>query len=586
MSACAENRPSQSASVLDCGDKSPHSTTRHVALFQLVAPESDAGGSADVSKMSTRTAKVALLLAIVSVCLFGYVLNSQNGILREFQAALIQEQWMLLVCLAVWCGTFIFLTFSLKDLTLIGLLLIAIAAFFISQAASRPAVDAIILLAGVTLGRGVRVLLNEEFRMKNEVCGNTLEIVNRKSAIVNLLVGLVLLLAFASWWHLDVAHSFYPGTRWTGLWENPNTYGMLMGAGVVLTAGLFAASLKSKVQSPKSKIQGQTSTVPSPQSKIGKDESIWKSAIRNPQSAILLVAAGMMGVGLFFSYSRGAWLGTAISLLYLVKAYGKFKWRFVLPGIVAVAAVVFCFWHSTSDTGPWYLKRMDLSRASAQHRVAAWRGAVQMMRDHPFGVGWNKAVETYEKNYSPPEGGVAAITTNDYLMLGTQLGFPGLLCFLAYVVLSLKGESRKQKAEIPPLVTRHSSPAIASPATCHLSLQAASRAGVRSCDALVAESAGDAPSPGPAANQTTSRISSCDKGVAVTFCDGASQLRVACRAGALAMLVAFWFDGGLFTLATASVFWILLELSQVRNAECGVRNPPSQSYGATSAEAG
>jgi prepilin-type N-terminal cleavage/methylation domain-containing protein len=38
------------------------------------------------------------------------------------------------------------------------------------------------------------------------------------------------------------------------------------------------------------------------------------------------------------------------------------------------------------------------------------------------------------------------------------------------------------------------------------------------------------------------------------------------------LLVAFWFDGGLFTLATASVFWILLELSQIRNAECGVRN--------------
>ncbi len=51
-----------------------------------------------------------------------------------------------------------------------------------------------------------------------------------------------------------------------------------------------------------------------------------------------------------------------------------------------------------------------------------------------------------------------------------------------------------------------------------------------------------------------------------------SRLRAACRAGALAMLVAFWFDGGLFKLATAAVFWILLELSQIRNAECGSWN--------------
>jgi prepilin-type N-terminal cleavage/methylation domain-containing protein len=43
-----------------------------------------------------------------------------------------------------------------------------------------------------------------------------------------------------------------------------------------------------------------------------------------------------------------------------------------------------------------------------------------------------------------------------------------------------------------------------------------------------------------------------------------ASLRVACRAGALVCLVAFWFDGGLFKLATASVFWILLELGVER----------------------
>ena len=66
-------------------------------------------------------------------------------------------------------------------------------------------------------------------------------------------------------------------------------------------------------------------------------------------------------------------------------------------------------------------------------RLAAWRGALQMMWDHPFGVGWNRAVEVYAKDYSPPEGGAAIITTNEYLMLGTQLGGPGLICFVSYV---------------------------------------------------------------------------------------------------------------------------------------------------------
>jgi hypothetical protein len=42
-------------------------------------------------------------------------------------------------------------------------------------------------------------------------------------------------------------------------------------------------------------------------------------------------------------------------------------------------------------------------------------------------------------------------------------------------------------------------------------------------------------------------------------------LQTACRAGAIVLLVGFWFDGGLFKLATASVFWILIELGNAKN---------------------
>jgi hypothetical protein len=57
------------------------------------------------------------------------------------------------------------------------------------------------------------------------------------------------------------------------------------------------------------------------------------------------------------------------------------------------------------------------------------------MRDHPLGVGWNNAVKIYGEKYSPPEGSPAALTMNDYLMLGTELGIPALLCLVAYVGL-------------------------------------------------------------------------------------------------------------------------------------------------------
>jgi O-antigen ligase len=418
--------------------------------------------------------KPALFLAIVALCLFENVLHRQSSLYQEFEIALLQTQWMLLACLVVWCSTFIYLTFSLSGLPLVVLLIIAIVAFSISPPQNRPAADAFALLLGVTLGRAMRALLNQKGRMQ--------KIGKLKAESGNFLVGLVLLIAFASFWHLNITNNFYRRLRWMGLWDNPNIYGLLMGAGLVLTIGLLAQRQKEK----------------------GKRKKFL--------SFILFTAAGMMAVGLVMSYSRGAWLGTAIGLLYLAKVYGKFKWRWVLPPALIALVVICFFWNNTSDSAPWYVKRMDLSRPSAQHRVAAWKAGFEIMRDHPFGVGWNKAVGVYEKDYSPPEGGAAAITTNDYLMLGTQLGIPGLLCFVAYVGLCFRKVGRASR-----LSSERVSASIASASPMR---------------------AGETPA-----------------------------LLYACRAGALAMLVAFWFDGGLFKLATASVFWTLLELG---SSEMGV----------------
>jgi hypothetical protein len=196
--------------------------------------------------------KVTLLLAVAAFCLFEFMLHHQSDIFREYEAAFLSLEWMLLACLAVWGGTFLFLTFSMTDLPLIGLLLIAIAAYCIGQAA-RPATDALTLLFGVTLGKGARLLLKEEGRMKNEEVQSALAIVNRKSAIVNFLVGLVLLLALSAWWHLDMSANFYHGPRWMGLWNNPNIYGMLMGAGLVLAIGLLAGNAEVRMKNEEKK---------------------------------------------------------------------------------------------------------------------------------------------------------------------------------------------------------------------------------------------------------------------------------------------------------------------------------------------
>jgi O-antigen ligase len=504
---------------------------------------------------------ILLPLAIVALFLFGQTLYGYYNVFREFQTALLSVQWMLLVCLSLWCVTFIFLTFSLKDLPLIGLLLIAIATYFIGTA-DHPAADAIILLAGVTLGRGTQFLLQSRKRKAE----NQLE---TPHVISYFLIWLIVLLAFAAWWHLDMAGAYH-GPRWMGLWNNPNIYGMLMGAGVVLAIGLLAAKRRKRHKNNSISPETSQKLCSSRGDEAQTEENLVSSHAgcykENPvpspwpflrilcfiaakTSWFLIVATVMMAVGLLFSYSRGAWLGTAVGLLYLAWAYGKFKWRYVMLGAGLVALGALCLWGRTADTGPWYLKRLDFSRPSAQHRVSAWRGALQIMWDHPLGVGWNQAVATYDKNYSPPEGGAPALTTNSYLMLGTELGLPGLLCFVAYVGLCFKTNRR------------HLTPAL-SPFDPSAPVKRGEGELARSCDALVAEGVSDASSLGLAA--TAPSILSRDGGVAATFCDEASQLRCACRAGAVVLLVAFWFDGGLFDLPTAAVFWVLLELGAER----------------------
>lgn len=428
------------------------------------------------------------MLAIVAVCLFEFALHRQRSLFQEFEVAFLSLRWIYLVCLAIWCGVLFLLTFSQKDVSLIALLLIVIIGFII---ATRPAADALTFVFGITLSKGARFFLTTGSR--HESVPNKKQGIDQSELMsaATFLIGLVGLLAFGSWWHLDVSNNFYPtGVRWTGLWDNPNNYGMLMGTGGVLAIGLLAANSKFKIQNVKTN---------------------W----------FLGIAVFMLGVGLVMSYSRGAWVATTIGLFYLAWSYGKLKWRWVLTVILAAAAVVILFWHSTADTAPWYLKRLDFSRPSAQHRVAAWKAAVHIMLDHPLGVGWNQAVGIYEKNFSPPEGGAPALTMNSYLMLGTELGIPALVCFVAYVGLSI----RDRRSAV---VATAGSPGVTP--------------GV---------SAGGETPPQPA--------------------DETSALRVACRAGAIVLLVAFWFDGGLFDLPTAAVFWVLLELGNA-NAEGRMKN--------------
>lgn len=116
----------------------------------------------------------------------------------------------------------------------------------------------------------------------------------------------------------------------------------------------------------------------------------------------------------------------------------------------------------------------------------------------------------YDQFYRAPnvaEG--AAIQLNDYFTIGTTLGAPALVCFVALIALSLCPKSKVQSPKSVAFKGR---------------------------DSEVVQTLDPRPPP------------------------SVLWLPSFCRAAAVVLLVGFWFDGGLFKLATGAAFWILLAL--------------------------
>ncbi len=329
---------------------------------------------------------------------------------------------------------------------------------------------------------------------------------NKAQAVLGILI---FLLALSALWHPERGMEFfYRGQqRWTGPWDNPNLFGLLMGVGVVLAVGLLGASYRLRVAG-----------LDAPRSRG------WRISRLEILFPILLFAsAALCGYGLIRSYSRGAWLGTAVGLGILIWNWaqreriepaaaesGASNWsrEKIAPRqgmywpwiILLLSLLVVSFWqfrHTEAPLARRVFSVGNLNDFSWRNRVAAWDGARRMMADRPMvGFGWGAAEKVYAEKYRAARlEESAAIQMNDYLMLGISAGTPALFGLVAYVLMIFRGVGIVRPEASEPLPSN-------------------------------------------------------------------SWLAYTCGAGALLLLIGFWFDGGLFKLPTAVVFWLLLELTR------------------------
>jgi O-Antigen ligase len=497
---------------------------------------------------------VGLVASAFSLCLFGECQTMRESralsrILGEVGAALTDSgtQWMVFLCVGIYLLAFAVLRRRVVEggkagtrwnatlpgeLWLTGLVAVAALVYVFDYEHAAKSTQALVLLSGAVLGKGVALWESRKQKTENR---------NGGSGIVLVLIVLLLL---AAEWQTEAGHFFqYRGqARWSGPWDNPNTFGVLMGVGVVLAVG----SLRSKVQSLKSKVQSP----PNAECGVRNAEfDQWRRrALRGLGGCFLLAAAGVMGVGLVRSYSRGAWVGAVVGLAYLIanaesrklKAEigpGLLRWagrRWVALAIICASVGVLAFWgFRQAELG---MVRRAYSAANAndfswRKRVAAYEGALQMLAGKPwFGFGWNQPEQVYDRYYRAAkvdEG--MAIQLNDYFTLGTSLGLPALVCLAMYVGLSLRA-SPTSNVQCPKF----------QPGNPQITAQRLEDSGQQPEDGRQRT---ELPAP------PTLDIRLWTLGCAAV-----------CRAGAVLLLVGFWFDGGLFKLATGATFWILLEL--------------------------
>jgi O-antigen ligase len=144
----------------------------------------------------------------------------------------------------------------------------------------------------------------------------------------------------------------------------------------------------------------------------------------------ILVVSTPITYELVRSLSRGAYLGTAVALLFLACFLRRRQGLALVIGLLLAFAGVQALSPSTSSLVD---SRIHVVDRSAQSRLAYTQLALHVIKQYPVGAGWGAAF------YLAPDSSLRPILNhkhafpwyhNDYLQLATQIGIAGLGVFL------------------------------------------------------------------------------------------------------------------------------------------------------------
>lgn len=349
----------------------------------------------------------------------------------------------------VWVGVPVFLRWRrtgsqprLDEWALFGLLAVVLLQYACRYPTAAGSTEPLLLLAGIWITSMWRVLLAPA---------------PVGSLWPWLWLGAFGLAVVSLWdWPLFQIFRYREARRATGLWNNPNTYGLL-------AACLAALCLAWLIR-----------LAPWRRPKPGLLDSGMGTP---PRTAWLLILPLLPALaGLVRSYSRGAWLGFLVALIWCGWwqlspglrslraeasagiAPARRRWlAFRLSFVALLAGGLVSLWFLKDFQNP-LLRRVGTvanhTDRSWRNRVDAWIGAAKMTAARPFtGWGLNRVEAGYAREFKPAHlKETAAIQLNDYLTLAAGMGLPAVGLFLVLVVSRLRLAHREHDPNVAPLL--------------------------------------------------------------------------------------------------------------------------------------
>ena len=166
------------------------------------------------------------------------------------------------------------------------------------------------------------------------------------------------------------------------------------------------------------------------------------TSLRRWQRLLLVVAVGLGMIALILTYSRGSWIAFTVSVLlmtvmagFILKAKERKRLIFRFAGVVIMTGLL-----AIPFSDEIVSRLADDDRGAAEVRLPLIQVALAMIADNPaFGVG-PSSYGSVMRNYDETPGLVTEHfdwpVHNVYLLIAAETGLPGLLLFLALVIIA------------------------------------------------------------------------------------------------------------------------------------------------------